>query len=763
MISAETGFAYSRGKNKTDNTPEQRWEPDFPSFREAVLADRGTDRGQQWIAAPFREAPDDDVHRAEPTKAAAIGRPHRCKPCALPRRWGAADIDGDKPGRPALTPESLSYLIQLLQPYSAFVYTTASHTDAVPRIRVIFELSTAVARSELIRVTKAFRERLDAQMIAGGYSPLPWDDSCDKPEQPLYLPLESAEFYIAEGAPVCVEELLAAAEPEVATDLRRPPAACVSGQPDTYSLSALAHAVRAVIAAPEGTRNDLINREGYTLGGLVSAGRLPRTLVETVLISATREAGWDNSAKTEATISRALTQGELLPRLEGQPTPIIMAFGQADQRTDKLKLVDLGGLRAANIEPPSFVLEPIVPRGTLTLFAGHGGSGKSLLALIWAAHVACGRDWGRFCVVEPMRVLFASLEDPGQVMAYRLRSIVEVYDLDYDLIQQNLAIADGADMDAALVSEVAEAGVRHLRPTPRLAELAELAEGAELIVIDNASDTFDGDENNRRQVRYFIRHLARMARANNAGMVLLAHIDKAAAIHGSNGNSYSGSTAWHNSARSRLALEGGGCLVLRHEKANLSALAEDVNLEWKATSTGARVLVPIHGGNVGATEMLARQTENDANRLLLMLASAAGAGIEVPAAMSGSYTAAHAIGHMKELPAVFRSSKGRKRIFMAVTELLRTGRLHKVEVKTSSRNTKLVLELTQTGAAEVARVRASNPHTPSVTDARAGERASVVCTPLTDATHATDATQASELVFNEYAPSVMYAELGSAS
>src|SRR5690625_5910278 len=76
----------------------------------------------------------------------------------------------------------------------------------------------------------------------------------------------------------------------------------------------------------------------------------------------------------------------------------------------------------------------------------------------------------------------------------------------------------------------------------------------ELIVIDIASDAYDENENSRRDVRFFIRALATLARANDAAVVLLAHIDKVAARNGGGGNDYSGSTAWHNSARSRIAL-----------------------------------------------------------------------------------------------------------------------------------------------------------------------------------------------------------------
>jgi hypothetical protein len=67
-------------------------------------------------------------------------------------------------------------------------------------------------------------------------------------------------------------------------------------------------------------------------------------------------------------------------------------------------------------------------------------------------------------------------------------------------------------------------------------------------------------------------------------VLLLAHINKASAIGGrSAGNEdYSGSTAWHNSVRSRLSLvpDGDDALKVEHLKANLGAKSVPVRLEW---------------------------------------------------------------------------------------------------------------------------------------------------------------------------------------
>ena len=135
-------------------------------------------------------------------------------------------------------------------------------------------------------------------------------------------------------------------------------------------------------------------------------------------------------------------------------------------------------------------------------------------------------------------------------------------------------------------------------PTATLGELRAAVGGAGLLIIDNASDAYDGPENDRRQVRTFIRELAGLGRGNNAGVMLLAHIDKQAARFGSQGNSYSGSSAWHNSARSRLALvdtrNGNGgrrAQIRRTIRAGLAAILCKVS--DKLTPARARVMAPV--------------------------------------------------------------------------------------------------------------------------------------------------------------------------
>jgi len=102
-----------------------------------------------------------------------------------------------------------------------------------------------------------------------------------------------------------------------------------------------------------------------------------------------------------------------------------------------------------------------------------------------------------------------------------------------------------------------------------------------VIIIDNASDTYDASEIERARVREFIRLLASLAKYDNAAILLLAHIDKQTAKGGVNSEGYSGSTAWHNSARSRLFLSvKDDGLVLEHQKSNLGLRSESIYMEW---------------------------------------------------------------------------------------------------------------------------------------------------------------------------------------
>lgn len=387
-----------------------------------------------------------------------------------------------------------------------------------------------------------------------------------------------------------------------------------------------------------------------------------------------------------------------------------------------LRRVSLGGFMSQAAVAWPFAVYPLVPRDLVTLLAGHGGAGKSMLMLTWMAHAACGRAWSGFDF-EQCRCLYVSLEDPGDLVRYRLKRICEAYNLDAEAVEANLRILDVADGDASLAVEFNEQGVRRLSFTGRWVELTEEVADVGWIAIDNASDAFDGNENERRQVRAFLRRLTDLAAEHGAALTLLAHIDKAAAKNGASGNSYSGSTAWHNSVRSRLALTTGddGTVTLTQEKLNLGKKADPVNLQWNDHG----VLMPAQQGRAESPELLTQRRE-DAATALGVLQSAARVGLTVAAATSGSSTAWHSLEPLPDLPAIFKGrGDGRRRLHVALLRLSEEGLIERERYQAASRNYRERWALTKAGENFARNLRASGPPIPPPSLTHEGRSSSV--------------------------------------
>lgn len=231
--------------------------------------------------------------------------------------------------------------------------------------------------------------------------------------------------------------------------------------------------------------------------------------------------------------------------------------------------------------PPAFVWDGYLPRGVVALFGAHGGTGKSTVALMLAVATVMGRPlFGVATSAAP--AVFVSLEDSAAIVRHRLAGICRLWGVDPEMLADRLHIVDGTENPELFSADSRSAG----DVTPAYDELARLVQttGSGLVVVDNASDAFGGDEIQRRQVRAFMRALGRVATLTDCAVLLLAHVDKNTSRAGraEGGEGYSGSTAWHNSARSRLFMTraANGLLTLDHQKSNLAQRCNPITLEW---------------------------------------------------------------------------------------------------------------------------------------------------------------------------------------
>ncbi len=91
--------------------------------------------------------------------------------------------------------------------------------------------------------------------------------------------------------------------------------------------------------------------------------------------------------------------------------------------------LDLEALTERDPEPPQFIVPGWLPCGYATLFAGHGGVGKSGIALHLALCIAAGLPF--FDVpVQRRRALYLSCEDRAAVVHWRLARICTYLGLD---------------------------------------------------------------------------------------------------------------------------------------------------------------------------------------------------------------------------------------------------------------------------------------------------------------------------------------------
>src|SRR4051812_48406421 len=147
---------------------------------------------------------------------------------------------------------------------------------------------------------------------------------------------------------------------------------------------------------------------------------------------------------------------------------VAQVIGQPTLPNERPKLAGrlLTRSQLADLPVPEPLIEDTLDRRTVALLAGSWGTGKTFLALDWAACVGTGRIWQRRRVPTTGRVLYVASEG-----AFGFGTRVDAWE--YGWRQE---VTD----DALKVLPVPV----NLRDHGEVAELCELAAGCSLVVID---------------------------------------------------------------------------------------------------------------------------------------------------------------------------------------------------------------------------------------------------------------------------------------
>ncbi|MEY4441051.1 MAG: hypothetical protein RL442_51, partial [Pseudomonadota bacterium] len=371
---------------------------------------------------------------------------------------------------------------------------------------------------------------------------------------------------------------------------------------------------------------------------LVSGGMFPGAAVE-FLYSLMDQVRPGDPAEVQrweqrrAEIPRAVRSAEKFAPEERKPPTININLGTSspdepapEAKPGDLEPMDWGALNNTKPEPTSWRYDGWLPEGTVTLLSANGGVGKSNLSL--QLGVALAHGMSLFDIqAKPSKVLILSGEDEARTVHFRVANICADLGVEMSTLADRLVVYDLTQADCVLWKDGTV--------TERMQWLADTTVRlkAEVLIIDNASDVFADNENDRTAVRGFMRSLNLIAHVTRAAVLLLAHVDKASVRGGAgldSNTTFSGSTAWNNSARSRWAMvRDADTVVLRHEKCNLGPLQEEMRLEF---DSGAKVFK--RWGTVASTQLaksVMRNTHRAAILKLIKVASEAGVNLSMKA------------------------------------------------------------------------------------------------------------------------------------
>ena len=85
-------------------------------------------------------------------------------------------------------------------------------------------------------------------------------------------------------------------------------------------------------------------------------------------------------------------------------------------------VLDISELISEDLKPPKWVVEGIIPTGTIVLIAGDAGVGKSVMNLAEGLHVALGRPFLGHKTVQSRVLYFDEENSRPDLSAYVTRS-----------------------------------------------------------------------------------------------------------------------------------------------------------------------------------------------------------------------------------------------------------------------------------------------------------------------------------------------------
>lgn len=353
---------------------------------------------------------------------------------------------------------------------------------------------------------------------------------------------------------------------------------------ERYTQAAIDGEVLAVMRAPEGTRNDTLNKAAVKLGTLVAAGQISRSAAEDELVRAGQMAGLD-VRECEATVKSGLDFGVGHPRempapngarphhdtsrppeiddpnywndvhadarfaLNHEPAPHV------DEQTDKtpqpFPATGISFEEFTFIPPRERVYGHFLFRKFISALGAPGGAGKTAYVFAIALAIVTGRHLLEEVVHEPGNVWIYNLEDPRTELMRRVKAACLEHDVTYGDIADRLFIDSGRDRPMVVVRTDKHGNII---TSPLVEDLkVELKKkNIRLLIVDPFVRSHRVEENVNDQIDFVAALWAEVADAADCAILLVHHFKKGGAS--GEAASFRGASALIDASRSAVTL-----------------------------------------------------------------------------------------------------------------------------------------------------------------------------------------------------------------
>ncbi len=237
--------------------------------------------------------------------------------------------------------------------------------------------------------------------------------------------------------------------------------------------------------------------------------------------------------------------------IDGEAEDATIAPLDEDRQSEPFPATEVSEAKLAKIPPRELVYGHFLFRKFVSALGAPGGSGKTAYAYGVALAIATGRDLLSEGVYDPGNVWIYNLEDPETELYRRLKAAMIGHDLSFSDIDGKLFMDSGRDRPLVIARAQRDGTVIAWPQVPDL--IAEIkARGIHLMVVDPFVRSHRVEENHNDQIDFVAALWASIADASDCSILLVHHFKKGG-VSGDAG-AFRGASALIDASRAAVTL-----------------------------------------------------------------------------------------------------------------------------------------------------------------------------------------------------------------